>query len=485
MSKNILIIGGGLTGMSAGIFGRLNGFDTRVVEAHTRTGGVCTGWTRKGYTFDGCFHWWIGSAPDSPFHPLFEKIGIFPDTRPIRHELFTQIRLNGKKPFNVWNSIDRLKQEMLNLAPEDEGEIDRFFKLVRLAGSFRMPMEKPMEAMGIRDWIALGKSAGRAGQQAQKLMKISLGDYARRFKSAELREVLVRILPADSPVFTLMMFLDMFDKGDGTFPEGGAPLFMERVEKRYTELGGELLLGKRVKRILVEKNRACGAELEDGTVYRADHVISAADGHTTLFGLLGGQYLNGKLKRLYSTGEIFTPLVMVFFGVAADLSPHPHSIGLEIHDEAAGIPVHGLGLKHYGFDPTLSPAGKTVGCVMMESPWDTWEKLKAAGEPYTRAKEAFAELARKHFTAVYPEAEGKIEVTDVSTPYTFVRYTSAWKGSYEGWYPSVKNLSTRIPKILPGLKNFRMAGQWVEPGGGIPSAVKSGYDAIWMIAHGR
>ena len=31
-----------------------------------------------------------------------------------------------------------------------------------------------------------------------------------------------------------------------------------------------------------------------------------------------------------------------------------------------------------------------------------------------------------------------------------------------------------MDKTLPGLENFYMAGQWVEPGGGVPTAAQSG-----------
>jgi phytoene dehydrogenase-like protein len=34
------------------------------------------------------------------------------------------------------------------------------------------------------------------------------------------------------------------------------------------------------------------------------------------------------------------------------------------------------------------------------------------------------------------------------------------------------------PGTLPGLKNFIMAGQWVSPGGGLPSGLMSGRTAF-------
>jgi len=38
-----------------------------------------------------------------------------------------------------------------------------------------------------------------------------------------------------------------------------------------------------------------------------------------------------------------------------------------------------------------------------------------------------------------------------------------------------------MSKTLPGLDNFYMVGQWVEPGGGVPTAALSGRNVIQVI----
>jgi phytoene dehydrogenase-like protein len=47
MEKSIIIIGGGITGLSAGCYGQMNGYQTRIFEVHDKTGGVRTDWKRK------------------------------------------------------------------------------------------------------------------------------------------------------------------------------------------------------------------------------------------------------------------------------------------------------------------------------------------------------------------------------------------------------------------------------------------------------
>jgi len=68
---------------------------------------------------------------------------------------------------------------------------------------------------------------------------------------------------------------------------------------------------------------------------------------------------------------------------------------------------------------------------------------------------------------------------------TYERYTGNWQGSMEGWLITTETMSMTMgkgmDKTLPGLEDFYMAGQWVEPGGGLPPAATSGRDAIQMI----
>jgi phytoene desaturase len=81
----------------------------------------------------------------------------------------------------------------------------------------------------------------------------------------------------------------------------------------------------------------------------------------------------------------------------------------------------------------------------------------------------------------YPGLSAQVEMTDVATPYTTWRYTLNWRGAYEGWLPTGSQLMTALPRTLPGLRSFVMAGQWVAPGGGVPTCLISGRDAIRIL----
>ena len=47
--KRIIIIGGGVAGLSAGIYAEQHGFHAVILEKNPVVGGMCVGWNRKGY----------------------------------------------------------------------------------------------------------------------------------------------------------------------------------------------------------------------------------------------------------------------------------------------------------------------------------------------------------------------------------------------------------------------------------------------------
>jgi phytoene dehydrogenase-like protein len=74
MADSIIIIGAGMGGLAAGIYGRMNGFKTQIFEMHTLPGGQCTSWKREGFTFDACIHHLFGCSPSSKIYGLWHEL---------------------------------------------------------------------------------------------------------------------------------------------------------------------------------------------------------------------------------------------------------------------------------------------------------------------------------------------------------------------------------------------------------------------------
>ena len=105
----------------------------------------------------------------------------------------------------------------------------------------------------------------------------------------------------------------------------------------------------------------------------------------------------------------------------------------------------------------------------------------SAGERYKLAKEQIADKVIAILDKRFPGLASQVEMRDIATPMTYERYTGNWQSSYQGWLTTTKTMGMRMSKNLPGLKNFYMAGQWVEVGGGLPAVAMSGRNVTQII----
>ena len=102
-------------------------------------------------------------------------------------------------------------------------------------------------------------------------------------------------------------------------------------------------------------------------------------------------------------------------------------------------------------------------------------------EGYRAEKQRIAEAVIAILEKMVPEVRRVIEVIDVSTPATVIRYTGNWKGSMEGWLLTPTNGYRQLPNTLPGLQQFLMVGQWIMPGGGLPSGLITARSALQAV----
>lgn len=485
-SKTIIIIGAGIAGLSAGVYAQLNGYQSRIYEMHSLPGGLVTSWQRKGYTIDGCIHWLTGSSPIYPrFYKQWQEIGLIQNRELFNPEIFMHVENSQGKVFNLYTDVDKLEKHMLELAPEDARTIKTFCRTVRRFSNFDVKKDDKWSTRllaPIRSLLAMSEFM-RYGSK-------TLGQFSAQFSNPFLREVFTKLWYPEMSAIGLPYTLAMLSNRGAGYTLGGSLPMSEAVEKRYLALGGEIHYNSRVKKILVENNRAAGIELEDGQMEKADYVISAADGYNTIFKMLDGRYLDDGLKKMYSGQQpIFEPLVFVGLGMNRTFADMPACTGgigymLDQPIQIGKDSAERLDTMIYNFDPTLAPVGKTVLTVMLPTHYEYWKTLYADGanrEEYDAEKQRIALEVIDRLEDFLPGLKEQVEMANVATPLTFERYTGNWQGSFEGWLPTPQAMMKPIAKTLPGLQHFYMAGQWVQAGGGLPSGVMTGKEVIGMI----
>jgi len=485
--KSVIVIGAGLAGLSAGCYLQMNGYRTRIFEHHTAPGGVAACWKRNGYLVDGGIHFIMNCKPGSTVYDMYSELGTAQANHFIAMQTYARFfDEESGRSLMVTADLDQLADDLKALSPGDATLVDELILGARATGGLDLGsvgMGSPPEVMGPLDWVKML-------WQMRPLVRYLVGKYrkpvekfAAKAGDPWLRFVLESMFLPEVPVWFLLMLLGMLPDRQMGLLEGGSSGFVLPIEKRYQELGGAVAYGSTVEDVLVEDDRAVGVRLSGGTEHRADVVVSAADGHSTIFKMLGGRYVNNKIETMYGKWQLIRPAVMVSYGVARQFSDEPwlSIIRLDKPFRVGQEEIEGIALRIFNYSERFAPPGKTVIQASFETEWNHWDRSHRDLPAYAAEKERVAQEVLRRLECHYPGISRQVEMTDVATPYTTWRYTRNWKGAYMGWLPTPDVITTTVRRTLPGLDHFVMAGQWVMPGGGVPACLYSGRHAAQIL----
>jgi len=478
-SRKIVIIGSGIGGLCAAVYARKCGYEVELLEQHNSPGGLATSWRRGDYTFETCLHWLLGSNPDGTLHAQWQEVCDIDSLSFVYAEEYLRLEDEHGGCLSIYTDVDRLEQELLNAAPEDETEIRHLAAAIRQLGDLPMPgldegwPQKALDLVRIMPDLPL----------LWRLSHVSVEEYGQRFNHPLLRRFFGAGAMGRLSVLALIISLGWMSTGNAGYAIGGAQALIRLIVEKLTALGGQVRYGAKVEKILVENDVAVGLQLAGGEIVKADWVLSAADGHTTIYEMLGGKYRDKVVDAAYDNFETFPSYLQVSLGVARDLSDQPGYVTrvldepLEIDPQTA---LSDVSFRLFHFDPTFAPKGKTaVTCFLPTHNFGYWANLcERDPHTYQAEKHRVAEAVIAILERRMPGIKADIEVTDISTPASVMRYTGNWKGSMEGWLMTPDTGFKSLPLTLPGLRQFLRAGQWVQAGGGLPTGLMTARAAI-------
>lgn len=477
--RRVVIVGGGIAGLSAAIYALQCGYKAVVLEQGETAGGLAMSWEREAYTFETCLHWFVGSKRGGELNGIWREVLDLDRLTWVSHDEFVCIETETGDTLHIWTNADRLEEELLRRAPQDEKAIRDLTHTIRTLSRFRLL--DPAGGFG-DNWLNILRDLPLF-PTLRKLGQMSGREYGSRFADPLLRSFFSEGDIGRLAAVAMVLSLAWMHAGNASYCVGGAQAIIRAIEDRIRVLGGEVRLRARVRRILVENDAAVGVELGNGEKVMGDWVISGADGHQTVFELLDGKYADDAMRSRFEGRETFASYLQVSLGVGMDLSDQPPMLTRLLETPITLDPVtdaRSVGFRFFHYDPTFAPAGKcAVTSVLPTRNYGYWSNLRA-NDPraYYAEKHRIAELVIDVLERRVPGARAAVETVDVSTPATVMRYTGNWKGSMEGWLLEPGQGFRPLPNTLPRLHHFLMVGQWVMPGGGLPCGPMTARPAV-------
>ncbi|MBN2223177.1 MAG: NAD(P)/FAD-dependent oxidoreductase [Deltaproteobacteria bacterium] len=459
---DLIIIGAGISGLSTGLMWLKNtqGKKTLLVEKNRYPGGYVTAYEREGYVFET-----TQLFPD--IIAILEYLDLDIKLKPYTGAFMRRIVVDGDKleQYKIPTGSENFSEYLCGLFPGEAANIRRFvnyavdlFSQVRRLKAIRTPLDTlmtPFRAPKVVACLNLTYSG--------LLDKMGI-------KDPRLREVLETFgafsgVPSDRASSILAVGAMLSSMTQCFRPYGYYDEFPAKLATLYQRLGGELLLGSPVERIVVENGAVTGIRIAGGQrTIRAKQVVTTIDPNVAMRQLVGDEHLPATyIKRLEDT--IMSPSS---FNVSLGLDNGIDLSKLDI-DYPYNVVSTGLGTSEKLFDaflagenafsdtcfhaalicPSLTTGAKNTvtvrGVPFGINDWSVWRKEDPARykEEKERWADFFIKIAEKYFI---PGLAKHIVVRDISTPATYAR----WSGSPTGSIYDMASLVTQFgPKRLP------------------------------------
>ncbi len=474
MSK-MLIIGGGVSGLCAGIYARLNGLEATICERSSCVGGNLTGWQREGIYIDNCIHWLTGTNPNTETYKRWVEVGMLgegveiiqPDT------LFSYSY--GNKTLSLTSDIEQFRKDLLLLSPIDEKEINSFVNAIEdWSGIIGIGGKNHDEKYG-------AIKTAKAAPNILKYHRMSTGQLSEKFVHPVIKKFFVSLLGSEFSAFVLIMIFATFCYGNGGVPKGASLEAAKRMENRFLSLGGEIIYNKEA--VKVNDGEKTVVEFSDGVNMEADYVVLTTDPKVT-FGEMLNVKMPKRLQALYDNPSMkrFSSVHCAFYSEEELCFKGDYIIDVpEKYKNILG--GSNIVLREFSHDRSLNP-----NKIMFESMIFCGDERSRQFIDLYKDKSAYKSLKAEIAASVeaivvgkFPGLAGKIRPIDVWTPATYKRYVNSEIGSYMSFTIPPKYIPRKIDNKVEGYPHVILANQWLLPPGGLPNAASVGRNAILTV----
>lgn len=509
----IVIVGAGVSGLSAGIFALKAGYEVEIYEKNNVAGGCCSSWKRGDFTIDNCIHWLTGTKKGTPQYNVWKELGVIKDDEAfIQRESFYTSEYMGQK-ITLWRDLERTRKELLELSPEDEKEITRFIECVKLGEGLQNPTDDPAEKNSVFKEVTFSLSRAEILKSLFVYSGISIEEFTNKIKHPLIKKMAADFMSKDYEALWLPMAYSFFVAGNGDIPKGGSKEIADRLVATFKSLGGRLYLSTPVKTVSISDKKAKilkqifvpsgknffkpkkikvrsadGVILENDSFVPADYIICTCDIHYTYYHLLGKKYLSKPVSKAYVNRKknIIYSSFQVAFAVDGEFNEIDDTLYFDCDTIDVGMSKHNrLCVKNYrNYGDYIAPAGKTViQCSIIQYRKDSefWIKLHENPTLYSNYKNNIATAIKNRIETKFPQYEGKLKILDIWTPYSYSSRNHCHMGAYMRFITKVINPRIIISSDVKKLSNVYLASHWLRYPGGLPTAATMGKVAVDKI----
>ncbi len=524
MNDHIVIVGGGIAGLTAGIYAARAGKQVTLLEKNEKCGGLVNSFVRDGFLFDGGTR-----ALEGFIFPLLKDIAVSADyiKTPV------SVGIENKIVSVVSESDIAVYRKMLeDLFADSLAEIDKIFKPIYKMGKFLKGVNKVLSAKkGIKAFIT-EKIPGIFSIVNNINVLIKMNTPIERYfetvlgvKNQALIDIIIQHFFKGTPAFFALGYLYLYP--DYIYLKSGTGFLAKLIEDKAREVGVIIKTGTLIQEVMPAEKIIIDAR---GNQYHYDTLIWTADlkmlyKNVNTCGLdqaVQKSFIAEKEKIVQHKGaeSIFTLFMAIdedpkyFSNISTGhlfYTPSKKGLGSIIREEQEYILNNWSLLKKTDIvqwleklvryntfeiaipvlkDPEAAPPHKTGVIISFLFPYEIAKRAKEDGW-YEELKETVSQFIVKIISeTLYKDLDKKILFKFASTPLSIEEVSGSSEGAVIGWsmekpIPVTSSMLKMKKSVKTALPDVLKAGQWTMSPAGIPTAIMTGQLAANTICKKR
>ena len=494
---SVIVIGGGIGGLSAAIGLAARGASVTVLEKNARLGGKMNVWAKDGFTFDTGPHvltmlWALEEVFAAAGQRLADKVDL------TRLDTVCRYHWEDGATLDAPGDPAEAARAIAQFAPGEEEGFRHFLAYARQVS------DATTDPFLRQDFGASVRGIPNAAQWGQLRDFLALKPWRtlrqvvrEHFTDPRLRQVfeLYALYSGSHPARVPGIFATVADVQwrQGTYYlRGGLYQLAEALREAAQSLGVQFRMETPVREIIVHGRTARGVALANGERLSADTVVCNADCLQALITLVPEAARRAWNESRVDKIEPSTSAFLLLLGVQGTYPQIAHHNSFLADDGEAefsaifdrGLPANDptIGVACQSVtDPTRAPAGCSNLFVMTNPPALSGHYDWQVEAPNYR-KRVLNKLERMGLANL----QNRILVEQMWTPLDLQsRYGAYWGAIYglssNGWRQGF----LRPPQVSPDVRGLYFVGGSTHPGGGVPLCALSGTNVAKRICGGK
>lgn len=493
MDYDVIIIGSGISGLTAASLLAKRKLKVCVIEAQYKPGGSCGIFKRNDVVFEqgAAMIYGFNARGFSPhrfvFNALEESIDI------IKHDELYAINF-GEHRIVFHQDIDMFIEELAKVFPKEKENFKRFYKelsnqymkIIAENPAFISPdaMKKEKELKSLlKHPIEYIRFLGYMNKNTKSVLKKYFKDENVFNLFDKLTSTYCYTNVEETPaILSSVMFVDNHF-GGSYYPAGSTLNLVGKLEKVIEENNGQMIYNTEVEEIIVEDNKAKKVSLDNGKVISANYIVNSGN-VWNLYNKLLKNNASEEIKSWANSLEPAYPSVVLFALVKEEAIPKgtlpiEMLIGDKTKLDENEVTVYILSID----DKTLCKNGyhtiMAIGPSFKE--WPKGFKNNYNTDKYREMKKIEKNRLLEILEKRFPGFKENLCHVEISTPTTLNRYVLKEGGSVAGPKQKLGQHMLKRLKAKSEINNLFNCGESTVMGTGTPAVTISGISVANLI----